>query len=199
MKILRVRPNIRTQAPIWDFTCYAFLAILIGGGGYYLNSLWFDRIGELTEQQLNYDRSRAIAEYAKIPSLSHVVDQSAQLFLKEGTNAELTAALQAKLKELAANNGLQVASASTLKPKTDGALTLLGTDLQMSGSIGAVYTFVSQLESEKPYLFIDRLNMRSNDPPAGGLPSDSVLTVEIDVYGALNPSQHTTKVESPQG
>jgi hypothetical protein len=61
----------------------------------------------------------------------------------------------------------------------------------------SIYIFISKVESAKPLLFVDRVLIRSNEGPAGNLPSEPLLTVELDVYGAILSDDLIGKAESP--
>ena len=178
---------------------FAFIGSLVVYNFFFIFALWNEGNKDINEILGNYDRADAIATYAAMPKTVIHSGVTSQFFLEQGTSAELSAGLQSKLKDLAASSGVKVASASILKPKTEGPLTMLGANLQMSGSINSIYGLISQLESAQPFLFIDRLNIRSNDPQQTGQTGDTTLTVEIDVYGVLQGGSTTSKSAVPSG
>jgi Type II secretion system (T2SS), protein M subtype b len=176
---------------------YVVFGLLVAGTYFFISNVWTEGEQNSKEQIATYDRMRAIAAYKIKPEFNQKEDGSASTYLKQGTAAELTATIQSKLKEIAATVGAQVNSASALKTKANGPIALVGASLQMSGSMPSIYNFISKVESAKPYLFVDRVLIRSNEGPAGNLPSEPLLIVELDVYGAILSDDLIGKAESP--
>ena len=176
---------------------YIVFGLLVAGTCFFVSGFWTEVEQNNKEQIATYDRMRAIAAYKIKPELNQKEDGSASTYLKQGTAAELTATIQSKLKEIAATVGAQVNSASALKIRANGPIALVGASLQMSGSTPSVYNFISQVESAKPYLFVDRIIIRSNEVPADKTPGETLLTVELDVYGAILSDDLIGKAESP--
>jgi Type II secretion system (T2SS), protein M subtype b len=176
---------------------YVVFGLLVAGTYFFISNVWTEGEQNSKEQIATYDRMRAIAAYKIKPEFNQKEDGSASTYLKQGTAAELTATIQSKLKEIAATVGAQVNSASALKTKANGPIALVGASLQMSGSMPSIYNFISKVESAKPLLFVDRVLIRSNEGPAGNLPSEPLLTVELDVYGAILSDDLIGKAESP--
>lgn len=180
-----------------DLIGYIVFGLLGSSICFFISSLWTE--GELTnrEQMVTYDRMRAVAAYTAKPEMSEQGGSSGPDFLNKGTGAELTATIQSKLKEIALNVGAQINSASALKIKKNDPIALVGASLQMSGPTPSVYNFISEVEIAKPALFIDRIIIHSNDVPGDNTPKDTVLTVELDVYGAIPSEDLIGKAENP--
>ncbi len=181
----------------WTIVGYIVFGSLIAGTYFFISNVWTEGEQNSKEQIATYDRMRAIAAYNTNSGPNQKEDGAASTYLKQGTGAELTATIQSKLKEIAATVGAQVNSASELKTKANGPIALVGASLQMSGSTPSIYNFISQVESAKPYLFVDRILIRSNEVSAGNTPSETLLTVELDVYGASLSDDLIGKAESP--
>jgi hypothetical protein len=176
---------------------YLFLGFLGIGAYFFIYNFWVAGELNIKEQIASYDKMRAIAAYSIKPERKKKVDSSVTTYLKPGTGAELTATIQSKLKEIADTSGAQVSSASPLKMKTNGPIALVGASLQMSGTTQSIYNFISEVEKTKPYLFVDRMLIRSNEGPGVNSPSETSLTVELDVYGAILSDDLLGKVEGP--
>jgi Type II secretion system (T2SS), protein M subtype b len=186
-----------TNPTNWALAGY-IVFVLLGAGMYLLiSNIWME--GELNNRELiaNYDRMRAVAAYTPILETNEKEGSYVPAFLKKGTGAELTATIQSKLKEIALSTGAQVNSASALKIKTNGPIALVGANLQMSGSTLSVYDFISEVETAKPELFVDRILIRSDDGHGDITPKETILTVEIDVYGAILSDDLIGKAENP--
>lgn len=154
---------------------------------------------EMTEQQLaKYDRLRSIAAFKIIVSQNSSVsegDLGAQLFFAGGTPAIVTAQLLTNLKIIAAAHGLEILRAADLPAKTEGSLNLIAGTLDLSGNMANVFALVQDIESAKPALFIEKLDMHSNSTGAADPNADTFLTVSIQVSGAMQ-AQIDTKLPS---
>jgi Type II secretion system (T2SS), protein M subtype b len=134
-----------------------------------------------------YDRMRAVAAYqetVKATELSADKLPFAELFLKPGTSALISAEFLAKIKQDAANAGVEVTSTTDLPTKEDGPLRLIGGSLQLSGTSAAIYGFIQTVEASKPTVLIDRLTLVASNSPQDDSASDTILTGEIHVFGA---------------
>jgi general secretion pathway protein M len=197
VKKLIVPHWLLTSPTNWALAGYVVFGLLGLGMYLFISNIWME--GELNNRELiaTYDRMRAIAAYKTKPEAKEKDGSSDPAFLKQGTGAELTATIQSKLKEIAMSVGAQVNSASALKIKANGPIALVGANLQMSGSTPSVYNFISEVETAKPDLFVDRILIRSNDGPGDITPKETILTVEIDVYGAILSDDLIGKAENP--
>jgi Type II secretion system (T2SS), protein M subtype b len=197
VKKLIVPRWLATNPTNWALAGYTVFGLLGVGIYLFISNIWME--GELNNKELiaTYDRMRAIAAYTAKPETKEKEDTSVPAFLKQGTGAELTATVQSKLKEIALSVGAQVNSASALKTRANGPIALVGANLQMSGSTPSVYNFISEVETAKPELFVDRILIRSDDGPGDITPKETILTVEIDVYGAILSDDLIGKSENP--
>jgi Type II secretion system (T2SS), protein M subtype b len=145
---------------------------------------------DLGEQLQNYDRIKSIAAYKRVLTKNMAQTETSihdQLFLPPGTNSIVEAALASQLKQIAMELNVEVSRTGSLPPKLEGTTNLIGETLQISGTTPAIYAFIQQIEMTTPYLFIDRLILRSTTDPTIELQGESTLSAEIDVFGAVKP------------
>lgn len=154
---------------------------------------------EMIEQQLaKFDRLRSIAAFKIIVSQNSSVsegDLSTQPFFAAGTPAIVTAQLLTNLKAIAAAHSLEILRAADLPTKAEGSLNLVEGTLDLSGNMANVFALVQDIESAKPALFIEKLDMHSNGASAADPNADTFLTVSIQVSGAMH-SQIDPKLPS---
>ena len=163
--------------------------------GLWLQNEWKDGNEVIAEELVKLDRLQSIATYRKVLGAqdSHTDDRLYDdLFLKEGTGAVVSADLLTFLKQMAATRGVEVVRAGELQPKTEGPITLVGGSLEMSGRIPDIFGFVQQIEAAKPLLFLDSLTIRSNSPNGTEDKSDTLLMVEMHVFGAVRSKKLAT-------
>ena len=164
--------------------------------GYWFHGAWKDGEEKISDVLVKFDRLRSIAAYKQVlGTLASTADDKVydDLFLKEGIAAVVSADLLTQLKQVAATGGVEVVRAGDLQPKTEGTITFIGGSLEMSGTISAIYGLVQQIESAKPLLFIDRLDMRSNGSGGAGDKTETRLLVQMHVFGAVRSSKLSTQ------
>jgi Type II secretion system (T2SS), protein M subtype b len=143
---------------------------------------------EMEERRAAISRFEAIARYApeleaqrvRSPEASH-----AAWFLPGSDPAIAAASLQARLKQLAQNLGIDVAQAHDLKPRAGEGISYVGIGLEMSGSADGVAGFLAALESNLPLLVVQRADIRAETSGIDPRYDPVVLYVDLDVWGAL--------------
>lgn len=156
--------------------------------GLWLHNAWKSGNETLSEELVKFDRLRSIANYKQVlGTLDAGADDKiyGDLLLKEGTVAVISADLLTQLKQIAATQSVEVMRAGDLRPKAEGPITLVGGSLEMSGTITGIYGFIRQIEMAKPLLFIDRLDIRSNNSGAAEDKTETRLMAQMHVYGAV--------------
>lgn len=156
--------------------------------GLWLHNAWKAGNTALSEELAKLDRLRSIADYKQVLGTLDVGTDDkiyGDLFLKEGTAAVISANLLTRLKEIAATQNVEVMRAGGLQTKAEGPITLVGGSLEMSGTITGIYGFIRQIEMAKPFLFIDRLDIRSNSSGVAGEKIETGLMTQMHVYGAV--------------
>jgi Type II secretion system (T2SS), protein M subtype b len=143
-----------------------------------------------------YDRMRAIAVYQETLKATEPSGDKApfsELFLKPGTSALIAAEFLAKIKQDAANAGVEVTSTTDLPAKEDGPLRLIGGSLQLTGTSAAIYGLIQTVEASEPMMFVDRLTLVASNSPLDDGASDTILTGEIHVFGAARNAAESAK------
>jgi Type II secretion system (T2SS), protein M subtype b len=131
-----------------------------------------------------YDRLRAIANFHKSATINPA-DQNdlAAVLFGDGTPAVLSAGLQAKLRELAAGLGVEIIQVSELQAKTRANLQQIGVRVEMSGQLQGTHQLLQQIGSNKPWLFIENLQLRSGIDQGLGADIEPPLYLALDIWG----------------
>jgi hypothetical protein len=141
-----------------------------------------ERAGELTRYQAfaeQENRARTL--------LGRAQDESAaSIFLVGSDEGAGSAALQARLKEVNENAGLQIRSIAALEPFSQNGVRYLGAQIDVSGPIAAVYDAPRNLESGvAPALYVKALTIRALATVDDSIPlQEPELNAQIEVYGA---------------
>ncbi len=107
-------------------------------------------------------------------------------YLKGDSETIKAAALQALLSERAAANGVRLYSTRALPPRERDGLRFLGVNAQFHAEIGQLRALMHGIESARPFLFVEGLQIHPldafspRDPEQGG-----ILDVRFDVFGAV--------------
>lgn len=104
-------------------------------------------------------------------------------FITDSTEALAGAALQSKLKRFAAQSRVTVLRANNLANRKEGALSLIGVRLELIGTQKALHDVMSKIENSKPYLFIEKLDLKTSHTSQRH--QDQKLTARLHVYGAF--------------
>src|SRR5262245_53115215 len=107
-------------------------------------------------------------------------------YLKGESEALTAAGLQATLAQLAAANRIRFASTRALPPRDQDATRLIGVSVQFKAEIEQLRALLFRLESYRPFLFVEGLQVRPVSPFSQRDPQlNGVLDVRLDIYGAL--------------
>ncbi len=104
-------------------------------------------------------------------------------FITDTTEAIAGAALQSKLKRLAAQNRVTVLRANKLANRKEGELSLVGVRLELIGTQKALQSVLQKIENSRPYLFIEKLELKTSHTSQRN--QDLKLTARLHVYGAF--------------
>lgn len=96
------------------------------------------------------------------------------------TEAEKISALQSRVETIAANTGVLLSSVQPTAERTQGRLRLIGLRAIASGSIEDVQQFFHAIESGRPALIIQSLDMA----PTARAETNGVLDIRISIMGA---------------
>jgi hypothetical protein len=105
-------------------------------------------------------------------------------FLEGDSEAVQLANLQSLVGAIAAKNGLRVRSARTLPARERGELHLIGVHIQLHAEIGPLQKTLHDIESKRPFLFIDAVQIILL---SGGeaMEPNAMLEARLDVFGAV--------------
>jgi Type II secretion system (T2SS), protein M subtype b len=141
------------------------------------------------EKLERFDRLRAIVAFGETAPKKTAAPDVARYLLGAGPPAVLTAGLQARLRDIAAHQGVDVLQASDLKAREADGLTALGVTVEMTGPAQGIHAVLEQLELSVPWLFLGRLQIRSGYPEGGNPETEPPLAVELDTWGLAAPPQ----------
>lgn len=181
--------NLRNQN-LSELILLLGLCCIFAGGTFALLNQVNASYDELTQQQLmKFDRVRSIAAFKSEvaqPMQGAAPPPGADFFFADGTSAVVTAQLLSNLKNIASAHGLDVLRAADLPTRQDGPIELVGGSADLSGNMTNVFAFIQDIESAKPVLFIEKLELHSNLGGTAGADAETFLTVSIQVSGVAH-------------
>lgn len=170
--------------------------------GAVLAGLYLLAVRPMTEQYLHYrqsiDQSQdLLGQYrrlgASLPALQSQLDEldrrrtSAGTHLQGASDALVAADLQNRIKGIVDAHGGQLTSTQILAAKDEAELRRIGIRVQMTATVDALYRIFHDLESGKPFLFLDNIDIRQRRARRRRKEAadDSNLAVRFDIYGYL--------------
>ncbi len=170
--------------------------------GAVLATLYLLAVRPMTEQYLHYrqsiDQSQdLLGQYgrlgASLPALQSQLDEldrrrvSAGTQLQGASDALVAADLQNRIKGIVDARGGQLTSTQILAAKDEAELRRIGIRVQMTATVDALYQIFYDLESGKPFLFLDNIDIRQRRARRRRKEAadDSNLAVRFDIYGYL--------------
>ncbi len=114
---------------------------------------------------------------------------SSGIYLAGETDALAAAALQEDVRTKIERNGGKLRSIQILPVKSDGEFKQVSVRVQATATLGSLARILHALESGKPYLFIDNLDVknRRSRKATKAQQEDPELVVRFDVFGYLRP------------
>ncbi len=111
-------------------------------------------------------------------------------FIVRKTNALASADLQKLIKSAVSSAGGGLTSTQVLPGREENGVVRIGIKVRMSGNMQVLKSVLHRLESERPMLIIDKLNIRSvksrrRDKKTRKLVSSSKLNVDFEVVGYM--------------
>jgi hypothetical protein len=151
------------------------------------NSVQLD-IDVLADVMARTSKLQSVVSYGSSETPADTIGNSVKLFIAPQTRSLQVADLQSKLRDLAANSGLQIQSAAEIpelpdEEEPDG----IKIHMEMVGPSMALLTFVSAAEHAEPWLFIRSLQIQSGDQPDLQSVTEPLLAVSADIWSALPP------------
>jgi general secretion pathway protein M len=148
-----------------------------------------DRDAQISQQRAILVRLNAIAaQRATVADLAaqSASDGSAE-FLQGGNDGVAAANLQTLVKGMVEPTGARLRSVRTLPTKPQDDTKFIGVQLEITGTIKAVYQAVHTIETAKPFLFIQDALLRPTQrvamtPP--GMSAEPTIDAQLDIVGA---------------
>lgn len=107
-------------------------------------------------------------------------------YLKGESEPLKVAALQTTLAGLAAANGVRFHSTRALSARERDQVRMIGVRVQFNAEIEQVRTLLHRIETHRPFLFIEGLQIQPVSPFSQRDPQQSgMLDVRLDVFGAM--------------
>ena len=123
--------------------------------------------------------------------LERLAQQQARsgIYLAGETDALAAAALQEDVSAKIERNGGKLRSTQILPVKTDGDFKQVSVRVQLTATLGSFARILHALESGKPYVFIDNLDVKNRRArrKANDQDDDPELVIRFDIYGYLRP------------
>ena len=142
----------------------------------------------IAEQRALLGRLNAAASQASGAKTSEKQPHPAALgvvFLPGTSDAIRVAELQSALSRIAEAEGVQLKSTRSLPPREREAVRMLGVEARLSASIEQLQKILYKLETQRPLLFIEGLQITPLAALTGSKePANATLEVRIDVLGA---------------
>jgi general secretion pathway protein M len=143
---------------------------------------------QIMEERAMLGRFQAIAqrqdEVLNVQRAARAASESGAFLKGEGEPIK-AANLQALLADTAGRQGIRLSSTRALPQRDHAGLRLIGVRMQFNADIEQLRALLFDIESARPFLFVEGLQVRpvsalaQRDPELGGL-----LDVRFDVYGA---------------
>ena len=111
------------------------------------------------------------------------------IYLAGETDALAAAALQEDVGAKIERNGGRLRSIQILPVKTDGDFKQVSVRVQLTATLGSFARILHALESGKPYVFIDNLDVKNRRARKAtkAQQDDPELVIRFDLYGYLRP------------
>jgi hypothetical protein len=156
-----------------------------------LQDFFASRDAQLSQRRVALARFQAIA--AQRSAVERLVAQSAadgrRAEFLEGIDDSVAAAnLQTMLKDMVDPTGAHLRSISALSAKPMEGTKLIGAQLEMTGTINAVYQTVHTIETAKPFLFIVGAQLKPTQQAAVSYAlsrTEPTIDAQLDVVGGL--------------
>ena len=155
-----------------------------------IQAFFADRDAQISQQRAILMRLNAITvQRATVADLAaqSASDGSAE-FLQGGNDGVAAANLQTLVKGMVEPTGARLRSIRTLPTKPREDMKFIGVQLEITGTIEAVYQAVRTIETAKPFLFIEDALLRPTQrvamtPP--GMSAEPTIDAQLDIVGAM--------------
>jgi len=155
-----------------------------------IQAFFTDRDAQILQQSAILARLNAIV--AQRATVANLTAQSASdgstEFLQGGNDGVAAANLQTLIKGMVEPTGARLRSVRTLPTKPQDDMKFIGVQLEITGTIQAVYQAVRTIETAKPFLFIEDALLRPTQRVAMTLPgvsAEPTIDAQLDIVGAM--------------
>lgn len=155
-----------------------------------IQTFFADRDARISQQRVILVRLNAIA--AQRATVADLAAQSASNgsaeFLQGGNDGVAAANLQTLVKGMVESTGARLRSVRTLPTKPRDDSKFIGVQLEITGTIQAVYQAVRTIETAKPFLFIEDALLRPTQRVAmtsPGMSAEPTIDAQLDIVGAM--------------
>ena len=185
VKLLNLPPALRKLAAV--FIASIALVLLTG-----ISMLGLSYVNN-AEKSVVEARQKLGNGYATIRQLGAVdFSQSKELaqkvFLGNGDEGVLLAALQGKLTQLASSQNMAVNSIGSANSFSKDNIQYVGINIVFTGSVAQLHNTLLAIESASPTLFVRTARISSLETPPGLVKdSETKITAHLTIYGAIDP------------
>ncbi|HMG79475.1 MAG TPA: type II secretion system protein GspM [Xanthobacteraceae bacterium] len=182
--------NLRLRRSLFVLLNAAALGGLLCLFAWPIQAFFADRDIEILQQRAILARLSAIA--AQRATVADLVTQAASNgsaeFLQGGNDGVAAANLQTLVKGMVELTGARLRSVRTLPTKPQEDMKIIGVQVDITGTIQAVYQSVRAVETAKPFLFIVGALLRPTQrvamtPP--GMSAEPTIDAQLDIVGAM--------------
>jgi hypothetical protein len=155
-----------------------------------IQAFFADRDAQISQQRAILVRLNAIAaQRAAVTDLAaqSASDGSAE-FLQGGNDGVAAANLQTLVKGMVESTGARLRSIRTLPTKPQENMKVIGVQVDITGTIQAVYQSVRAVETAKPFLFIVGALLKPTQQAAiasSGTSTAPTIDAQLDIVGAM--------------
>jgi general secretion pathway protein M len=145
---------------------------------------------ELATSRTQTERLRANAE--QLPILRAERDRLRQqagtegMLLPGASDSVASVALQAKLRQLAADGGAELASSEVLAAEPRGEFRRIALRVTLTATLPSLVSILSGVEAAEPAMFADNIQIRTAAAPARAGQGE-MLAVSMEVHGFRTP------------
>jgi general secretion pathway protein M len=139
--------------------------------------------GKIEDAQFQIQRYQRIAgqssRYQKEFNNLKRTQQSDARYLQSKTDSLANAELQRRIKQVVAAGHGEIISTQTAQTSQEKVLKKVSIRVRMKSTLENLKQILHQLETQKPYLFIDNISLRSRHIPRRRLPKTKDIAKEI--------------------
>lgn len=128
------------------------------------------------------------AHQARLDALSSR-QRGTGVYLGGASDALAAAELQERVRKAVVSEGAELRSIQNLAPESDGEFRRVTVRVQFSANLAAFHRILYRLETGKPFVFVDNLDLRNRLAARASKVEnpDPLLAIRFDLSGYLNP------------